>query len=254
MAAAPTVVTPAAAAATAVVDVDMAAAHPITAGVSLAPVTPAAAAAATAATEDVDMEAPAVAAGAGLGEHSSSSNSGPASGGGATGVTHASPGFAAAMSGGQLAASSSSRHGVAAQPGTQATAVEGLVAVSSSSTAPAPQKVPAWALQDRQSLCSCLRSYEEVVADGLPHELEWRGYLGNLLDTLAGEEHGLDYALLFTAIYKHPDTQVLLCSPPPARLSEAGADLCAGVLGVYGLQHNPDPDSAYGADLVPLGQ
>jgi hypothetical protein len=202
MAAAPTVVMPAAAAsATEVVDVDMAAAPPITAGVSPELVTPAAAAAATAATEDVDMEAPAVAAGAGLGGHNSSSNSGPASGGGANGVTHASPGVAAAMCGGQLAASSSSHHGVAALPGTQATAVEGLVAVSSSSTAPAPQKVPAWALQDRQSLCSCLRSYEEVVADGPPHELEWRGYLGDLLDTLAGEEHGLDYALLFTAIY-----------------------------------------------------
>jgi hypothetical protein len=98
------------------------------------------------------------------------------------------------------------------------------------------------------------RTYAQAVADGLPHEVEWRTYLARLLDSLAGEEHGLDYSLLYTAFYQHPDTREMMCEPPPARLSEAGAALCAGVLGVFGLQQNPDPDSEYGADLVPLTQ
>jgi hypothetical protein len=114
--------------------------------------------------------------------------------------------------------------------------------------------VPAWALQPKQPLLARPRTHDQVVTEGLPHELEWRAYLAQLLDSMAGEGHGLDYQLLFSAFYAHPDTQGLLCVPPPGRLSEAGDDLCAGVLGVFNLQQNPDPDSAYGADLVPLTQ
>ena len=128
----------------------------------------------------------------------------------------------------------------------------GQDAAGSSAAHHAPHKVPAWALQDKQPLLDHPRSHLQAVVDGLPYELDWRSYLGNLLDTLAGEEHGLDYDLLYTAFFSHPDTKELLCDPPPARSSEASAELCAGVLGIYGLQRNPDPDSAYGADLVPL--
>jgi hypothetical protein len=129
-----------------------------------------------------------------------------------------------------------------------------VTAGSSSGARPSQVKVPAWALQPKQPLLARPRTHDQVGADGLPHELEWRAFLAQLLDSLAGEEHGLDYQLLFTAFYQHPDTREMMREPPPARLSEVGAALCAGVLGVFGLQQNPDPDSAYGADLVPLTQ
>lgn len=82
------------------------------------------------------------------------------------------------------------------------------------------------------------------------YDSDWRCFLVELLDEVAGVDHGLNPGSMLSAFASSPAMLELRRGPPPAVVSAAGAQLCSWVLAVYGLHRSQDPDAEYGADLA----